>query len=130
MDEVGGRPVVVNQQHLWREPPGQSDATNHGRSLRVRLRLHHLVEDVAGEKVVLHVGDLHGHRDAVVVGPLLWQRGGKERKFRGNRSEVDEKDVGRRSPQGEERPRTALSWTPRLDCRGNMDLVGGVKDNT
>lgn len=39
--------------------------------LNVCLKLHHLVEDVAGEKVVLHVGDLHSHRNAVVVGALL-----------------------------------------------------------
>lgn len=40
----------------------------------------HLVEDVAGEEVVLHVGDLHSHGDAVVIGPLL-QRNMKKRKL-------------------------------------------------
>lgn len=40
----------------------------------------HLIEDVAGEEVVLHVGDLHGHGDAVVIGPLL-QRSMKKRKL-------------------------------------------------
>lgn len=39
--------------------------------LKSRLRSHHLVENVTSEKVVLHVGDLHSHRNAVVVRPLL-----------------------------------------------------------
>ena len=32
---------------------------------------YHLVEDVAGQEVVLDVRDLHRHGDAVVVGSLL-----------------------------------------------------------
>ena len=32
---------------------------------------YHLIEHVAGEEVVLNVGHLHRHRNAVVVGPLL-----------------------------------------------------------
>lgn len=33
--------------------------------------MYHLIQDVTGEEVVLNVGHLHGHRDAVVIGPLL-----------------------------------------------------------
>lgn len=54
VDEVWSSPVEINQQH-------------------------HLIEDVAGEEVVLHVGDLHGHGDAVVIGPLLRWRYHPER---------------------------------------------------
>lgn len=41
-----------------------------------RHQQYHLIENVAGEKVVLHVRDFHSDRDAIVIRPLL-QTGGK-----------------------------------------------------
>lgn len=54
VDKIRSSPVEINQQH-------------------------HLIQDVTGEEVVLHVRDLHSHRDAVVIGPLLRRRHDPER---------------------------------------------------
>lgn len=60
-------------------PQGWEGGRGHSLGLGVRTQplphAHHLLQDVVGEEAVLDVGHLHVHGDAVVVGPLLDERG-------------------------------------------------------
>lgn len=61
-------------------PQGWEGGRGHSLGLGVRTQplphAHHLLQDVVGEEAILDVGHLHIHGDAVVVGPLLDERGG------------------------------------------------------
>lgn len=43
-------------------------------SVFFRIKLYHLIKNITGEKVILDIGDLDSHWDAVIIGPLLQKR--------------------------------------------------------